>query len=114
MTSGTWGIALSEIHSKHLRLIGELEPAWDCCSIDQQPAAVNNNPTYIHTYTPTMSFFKRSNKNKSASAASSPAQTPRASMQSSRSSDVKLTPEQAIYKIPHNKLTFTAAGVCVR
>ncbi|KAK5814560.1 hypothetical protein F5H01DRAFT_368294 [Linnemannia elongata] len=57
-----------------------------------------------------MSLFKRSNKNKSASAASSPAQTPRASMQSSRSSDVKLTPEQAIYKIAHNKLTFTAAG----
>ncbi|KAG9066868.1 hypothetical protein KI688_012780 [Linnemannia hyalina] len=58
-----------------------------------------------------MSFFKRSNKNKSASAASSPAQTPRASMQSSRSSDVKLTHEQAIYKIAHNKLTFAAAGI---
>ncbi|KAG0049308.1 hypothetical protein BGZ89_004278 [Linnemannia elongata] len=57
-----------------------------------------------------MSFFKRSSKDKSASAASSPAQTPRASMQSSRSSDVKLTPEQAIYKITHNKLTFAAAG----
>ncbi|KAK3834178.1 MAG: hypothetical protein JOS17DRAFT_788830 [Linnemannia elongata] len=56
----------------------------------------------------------RSNKNKSASAASSPAQTPRASMQSSRSSDTKLTHEQAIYKIAHNKLTFAAAGVCVR
>ncbi|KAF9538587.1 hypothetical protein EC957_006426 [Mortierella hygrophila] len=61
-----------------------------------------------------MSFFKRSNKNKSASAASSPAQTPRASMQSSRSSDVKLTHEQAIYKITHNKLTFAAAGMCVQ
>ncbi|KAG0271226.1 hypothetical protein BGZ97_011302, partial [Linnemannia gamsii] len=57
-----------------------------------------------------MSFFKRSNKNKSASAASTPSQTPRASMQSSRSSDVKLTPEQAIYKINHNKLTYAAAG----
>ncbi|KAF9133837.1 hypothetical protein BG015_003499 [Linnemannia schmuckeri] len=58
-----------------------------------------------------MSLFKRSNKNKSASAASTPTQTPRASMQSSRSSDVKLTPEQAIYKITHNKLTYAAAGV---
>ncbi|KAF8948680.1 hypothetical protein BGZ47_003326 [Haplosporangium gracile] len=57
-----------------------------------------------------MSLFKRSNKNKSTSAASTPAQTPRASMQSSRSSNIKLTPEQAIYEIAHNKLTFAAAG----
>lgn len=61
-----------------------------------------------------MSFFKRFNKNKSASAAFTPSQTPRTSMQSSRSSNVKLTPEQAIYTITHNKLTYAAAGVCVR
>ncbi|KAF9909429.1 hypothetical protein EC991_008568 [Linnemannia zychae] len=58
-----------------------------------------------------MSLFKRFNKNKTASAASTPVQSPRASMQSSRSSsDIKLTHEQAIYKITHNKLTYTAAG----
>ncbi|KAG0370720.1 hypothetical protein BGX24_001936 [Mortierella sp. AD032] len=58
-----------------------------------------------------MSLFKRSNKNKIASVASTPVQSPRASMQSSTASpDIKLTAQQAIYKITHNKLTYTAAG----
>ncbi|KAK3839992.1 MAG: hypothetical protein J3R72DRAFT_525105 [Linnemannia gamsii] len=47
-----------------------------------------------------MSLFKRSNKNKSASAASTPAstpaQTPRASMQTIRDSGIKMTPEEAL------------------
>ncbi|KAF9925428.1 hypothetical protein FBU30_004784, partial [Linnemannia zychae] len=56
----------------------------------------------------------RFNKNKPASTVSTPVQSPRASVQSLRSSDAKLTPEQAIYTIAHNKLTFSAAGMCVR
>ncbi|KAG0252560.1 hypothetical protein DFQ27_007992, partial [Actinomortierella ambigua] len=46
-----------------------------------------------------MAFFKL-NKNKTASAASSPAQTPRSSMQASHPfSEVKMTQEQAINKL---------------
>ncbi|KAG0370719.1 hypothetical protein BGX24_001935 [Mortierella sp. AD032] len=52
-----------------------------------------------------MSLFKRSNKNKSASAASTPAQTPRASMQTIRDSGTKMTPEEALYKISQNMMT---------
>ncbi|KAK3832316.1 MAG: hypothetical protein J3R72DRAFT_527416 [Linnemannia gamsii] len=56
-----------------------------------------------------MSLFKRSNKNKSASAASTPAstpaQTPRASMQTIRDSGIKMTPEEALYKISQNMMT---------
>ncbi|KAG0264655.1 hypothetical protein BGZ95_003545, partial [Linnemannia exigua] len=51
-----------------------------------------------------MSFFKRSNKNKSASAASSPAQTPRTSVQTIRDSGVKMTPEEALHKISKNMM----------
>ncbi|KAG0221404.1 hypothetical protein BGW41_006804, partial [Actinomortierella wolfii] len=42
------------------------------------------------------------NKNKSTSAASSPAQTPRSSMQASRSADSKMTKEQALELIHKN------------
>ncbi|KAK3832323.1 MAG: hypothetical protein J3R72DRAFT_527423 [Linnemannia gamsii] len=56
-----------------------------------------------------MSLFKRSNKNKSASAASTPAstpaQTPRASMQTIRDSGIKMTPEEALYKISQTMMT---------
>ncbi|KAK3834184.1 MAG: hypothetical protein JOS17DRAFT_788835 [Linnemannia elongata] len=56
-----------------------------------------------------MSFFKRSNKNKTASAASTPAQTPRTSMQTIRdATGTKMTPEEALYKISHNMMTNAA------
>ncbi|KAF9082039.1 hypothetical protein BGX23_000177, partial [Mortierella sp. AD031] len=51
-----------------------------------------------------MPLFKRSNKNKSASAVSTPAQTPRASVQTIRDSGIKMTPEEALYKISHNMM----------
>ncbi|KAK5814557.1 hypothetical protein F5H01DRAFT_380933 [Linnemannia elongata] len=52
-----------------------------------------------------MSLFKRSNKNKTSSAASTPAQTPRTSMQTIRdSTGTKMTPEEALYKISHNMM----------
>ncbi|KAF9274583.1 hypothetical protein BGZ88_002918 [Linnemannia elongata] len=52
-----------------------------------------------------MSLFKRSNKNKTSSAASTPAQTPRTSMQTIRdASGTKMTPEEALYKISHNMM----------
>ncbi|KAG0282813.1 hypothetical protein BGZ97_008819, partial [Linnemannia gamsii] len=56
-----------------------------------------------------MSFFKRSNKIKSVSTTSIPVQSPPKAMQSSSSSNVKLTHELAIYKITHNKLSCAAA-----
>lgn len=58
-----------------------------------------------------MSFFKRSNKIKSVSTTSIPVQSPPKAMQSSSSSNVKLTHELAIYKITHNKLSCAAARV---
>ncbi|KAF9909411.1 hypothetical protein EC991_008550 [Linnemannia zychae] len=61
-----------------------------------------------------MSLFKRSNKNKSASVASTPAQTPRASMQTVRDSGIKMTPEEALYKISHNMMTNASNGPFVR
>ncbi|KAG0196148.1 hypothetical protein BGX33_002019, partial [Mortierella sp. NVP41] len=57
-----------------------------------------------------MSLFKRSNKNKSASATSTPAQTPRASVQTIRDSGIKMTPEEALYKISQNMMTNASNG----
>ncbi|KAF9538589.1 hypothetical protein EC957_006428 [Mortierella hygrophila] len=52
-----------------------------------------------------MSLFKRSNKNKTSSAASTPAQTPRVSLQTIRdTTGTKMTPEEALYKISHNMI----------
>ncbi|KAF9909418.1 hypothetical protein EC991_008557 [Linnemannia zychae] len=59
-------------------------------------------------------MVKRSNKNKSASAASTPAQTPRPSMQTIRDSGIKMTPEEALYKITQNMMTNASNGPFVR
>ncbi|KAI8361110.1 hypothetical protein B0O80DRAFT_493716 [Mortierella sp. GBAus27b] len=48
-----------------------------------------------------MSLFK-SNKNKSASAASTPAQTPRSSMQATRPKATTMTPEEALQMVMDN------------
>ncbi|KAG0199195.1 hypothetical protein BGX33_011801 [Mortierella sp. NVP41] len=61
-----------------------------------------------------MPLFKRSNKNKSASAVSTPAQTPRASVQTIRDSGIKMTPEEALYKISHNMMLNASNGPFVR
>ncbi|KAF9133173.1 hypothetical protein BGW39_010386 [Mortierella sp. 14UC] len=66
------------------------------------------------THQPNMSLFKRSNKNKSASAASTPSQTPRPSMQTIRDSGTKMTPEEALYKISQNMMTNASNGPFVR
>ncbi|KAG0047076.1 hypothetical protein BGZ90_008013, partial [Linnemannia elongata] len=67
------------------------------------------------TLKPTMSLFKRSNKNKTSSAASTPAQTPRTSMQTIRdSTGTKMTPEEALYKISHNMMTNASTGPFIR
>ncbi|KAG9066866.1 hypothetical protein KI688_012778 [Linnemannia hyalina] len=73
--------------------------------------AYSSNPqssltTTQETLKPTMSLFKRSNKNKTASAASTPAQTPRTSIQTIRdTTGTKMTPEEALYKISHNMMS---------
>ncbi|KAG9061557.1 hypothetical protein KI688_007139 [Linnemannia hyalina] len=48
-----------------------------------------------NTQSPTMSLFK-SNKNKTSSAASTPAQTPRPSIDTHRPTQVKMTRDQAL------------------
>ncbi|KAF8948678.1 hypothetical protein BGZ47_003324 [Haplosporangium gracile] len=68
-----------------------------------------------HTLKPNMSLFKRSNKNKTASAASTPAQTPRASMQTIRdATGTKMAPEEALYKISHNMMSNASTGPFIR
>ncbi|KAI8361147.1 hypothetical protein B0O80DRAFT_525041 [Mortierella sp. GBAus27b] len=54
-----------------------------------------------------MPLFK-SNKNKSASAASTPAQTPRSSMQETRPKATAMTPEEALQK---SSLTFNSKHI---
>ncbi|KAF9926184.1 hypothetical protein FBU30_004185 [Linnemannia zychae] len=61
-----------------------------------------------------MSFFKRSNKNSSASAASTPAQTPRPSMQTIRDAGIKMTPEEALQKIQRSMMTNASSGPFVQ
>ncbi|KAF9551864.1 hypothetical protein EC957_004187 [Mortierella hygrophila] len=71
--------------------------------------------TTQETLKPAMSFFKRSNKNKTSSAASTPAQTPRASLQTIRdTTGTKMTPEEALYKISHNMMSNAANGPFIR
>ncbi|KAI8361145.1 hypothetical protein B0O80DRAFT_525038 [Mortierella sp. GBAus27b] len=50
-----------------------------------------------------MPLFK-SNKNKSASAASTPAQTPRSSMQETRPKTTAMTPEEALQKVMNKSM----------
>ncbi|KAF9120242.1 hypothetical protein BGX30_003287 [Mortierella sp. GBA39] len=67
------------------------------------------------TLKPIMSLFKRSNKNKTSSAASTPAQTPRTSMQTIRdTAGTKMTPEEALYKISHNMMSNASTGPFIR
>ncbi|KAF9944801.1 hypothetical protein BGZ72_001954 [Mortierella alpina] len=62
-----------------------------------------------------MSIFKRSNKNKSASAASTPAQTPRSSMQEQRSAQAtKMTREEALEMLMQKSLINPTTGPCIR
>ncbi|KAG0322684.1 hypothetical protein BGZ99_003177 [Dissophora globulifera] len=61
----------------------------------------------------TMAIFKLSNKVKpSASASSTPEQTPRSSINNARRAPVKklMTPEEALYKISQNMMINAAAG----
>ncbi|KAK5814554.1 hypothetical protein F5H01DRAFT_380931 [Linnemannia elongata] len=83
----------------------------DCQSVAD--SAIMKSRT--ETLKPTMSLFKRSNKNKTSSAASTPAQTPRTSMQTIRdASGTKMTPEEALYKISHNMMTNASTGPFIR
>ncbi|KAF9325682.1 hypothetical protein BG006_010836 [Podila minutissima] len=50
--------------------------------------------SWSQTHAPTMNFFKKANKNKTASAAPTPAQTPRASMEDTRPSTSTMTKQQ--------------------
>ncbi|KAF9338742.1 hypothetical protein BGZ91_008008 [Linnemannia elongata] len=85
----------------------------------------NSNKTNTTTTTTTKnntnipkmpSFFKSSSsKNQTASAATTPAQTPRNSIHEQRiHQGVKMTPEEALYKISHNMMSNAAAGPYVR
>jgi N-formylglutamate amidohydrolase len=61
-----------------------------------------------------MTLFKRSNKNKSASAASTLAQTPRTSMQTLRNAGIAMTPEEALQRITRNMMANASNGPFVR
>lgn len=61
-----------------------------------------------------MSLFKRSDKNKTASTASTPAQTPRASMQTLRDAGIKMTPEEALERIARNMMANASNGPFIR
>ncbi|KAG0307877.1 hypothetical protein BGZ97_000249 [Linnemannia gamsii] len=56
----------------------------------------------------------RSNKNKSASAASTLAQTPRTSMQTLRNAGIAMTPEEALQRITRNMMANASNGPFVR
>ncbi|KAI8361151.1 hypothetical protein B0O80DRAFT_525044 [Mortierella sp. GBAus27b] len=60
--------------------------------------------------TTTMPLFK-SNKNKSASAASTPAQTPRSSMQETRPKTTAMTPEEALQKVMDKSMYGLGGGL---
>ncbi|KAF9100147.1 hypothetical protein BGX27_000481, partial [Mortierella sp. AM989] len=71
--------------------------------------------TFIHTIN--MPLFKRSSKNQSSSAASTPAQTPRVSMQEDErpiQPTDKTTRDQALDKVMQNILSSAAARAYVR
>ncbi|KAF9951584.1 hypothetical protein BGZ70_000925 [Mortierella alpina] len=62
-----------------------------------------------------MPFFKSSSKkNKTASAATTPAQTPRNSMHEQRTSQPRMTQDEAMYMILKNTMTNAATGPFIR
>ncbi|KAF9936545.1 hypothetical protein BGZ67_002224 [Mortierella alpina] len=62
-----------------------------------------------------MHFFKSSSKkNKTASAATTPAQTPRSSMHEQRTSQPRMTQDEAMHMILKNTMTNAATGPFIR
>ncbi|KAG0015178.1 hypothetical protein BGZ82_001513 [Podila clonocystis] len=72
----------------------------------------NNTNTFNNKQLPTMPFFK-SNKNKTASAATTPAQTPRSSMEQ-RSKPHQMTREEALEKLMRTTMGNAASGPYIR
>ncbi|KAF9365029.1 hypothetical protein BGX34_011701 [Mortierella sp. NVP85] len=90
----------------------------DLRSAQHHPSSTKSLPTpqaKEATNTIAMALFK-SNKNKSASAASTPAQTPRTSMQEQRPEQMqaKMTRDQALKSLMQVSMNNAAAGCYVR
>jgi hypothetical protein len=105
--------SISSSSPHHSKQISKASKATSLKQTQANPLSQIQHQTL--TLKPTMSLFKRSNKNKSASASSTPAQTPRTSMQTIRdATGTKMTPEEALYKISHNMMTNASTGPFIR
>ncbi|KAF9310003.1 hypothetical protein BG003_009045 [Podila horticola] len=94
-------------------------PTLHSPSKSQQPLSQANSRSRSHQTSqttaqiPAMPFFK-SNKNKTASAATTPAQTPRSSMQEQRAKPHKMTQEEALEKLMRVTMGDAASGPYIR